>query len=286
MPDSAALYFYIGTFILLILAGLGFPIPEEIPIIVAGAAVGHGGEQPPQVPAEVVMSLSAVPQAGFPAGLPWGLMLSPQVEVPRASPLPSSLRWWIMLPICFVGAISGDLFLYGIGRLGGPWLLRQRFVVRLLKPERRDRIEGNFRRYGAFVLVFARFLPTIRSPIFIVAGIMRVPLARFLLADGAAGMFGVSLLFFLAYWFGDQFRRLVEQAEGRVEKLKPLLILLGITAVGSFLVYHFLRHPVATGDPEMEVPLLGEQVAAKIEHPRRPADRASGKSQSPAEPRP
>ena len=33
-------YIYPGTFILLVAAGLGLPIPEELPIVLAGAATG------------------------------------------------------------------------------------------------------------------------------------------------------------------------------------------------------------------------------------------------------
>ena len=41
------------------------------------------------------------------------------------------------------------------------------------------------------------------------AGIMKLPLPKFILADGIYAIPGVSLLFFLAWWFGDQFRDLL-----------------------------------------------------------------------------
>jgi hypothetical protein len=42
-----------------------------------------------------------------------------------------------------------------------------------------------------------------------------------------------------------------------------------ILAVGLYLLVHFLRKPVPTADPK-EVPLIGSQVAAKIENPKPP----------------
>ena len=113
-------------------------------------------------------------------------------------------------------------------------------------------------------LLFARFLPAIRSPIFITAGLMRLSFRNFVLADGIYAIPGVSLLFTLAFWFGDQFRDLVVLAEGKIKVLKPVLILLLLTAVASYLVYNFLRHPVATGDPSEEMPLVGGQIAAHM----------------------
>lgn len=222
--EQTALYAYLGTFLALVAAGVGFPIPEELPIVFAGAMVGHAAED--------------------------GL----------------SLRWWIMLPICILGVVISDGMLYGMGRFWGPRLLEKRFMRRLIPPDKRARIEENFQTYGVLVLLFARFLPAIRSPIFIMAGVTRVSFARFLLADGIYAIPGVTLLFTLAFWFGDQFRDLVVSAEGKVEKLRPILILLGLTACAGYLLYHFFRHPVATGDPEAEMPLVGQQIAAKMSH--------------------
>lgn len=286
MPDATALYIYLGVFCSLLAAGLGLPLPEEIPIVAAGAAVGHASVELQPPPTALVEAFSASPHAGFPANLPWALFLSNHFDLPHPSPLPSSLRWWIMLPVCIVGAVTGDTFLYCMGRYGGRRLLENRGMQRLFPKAKRERTEKNFQKYGALVLVFARFLPTIRSPIFIMAGIMRVPLSRFLLADGMAGIFGVSVLFTLAFWFGDQFRVYVERFEHRVHNLQPLIILIVIATVGTYLFYHFVRHPVATGDPKEEVPLLGQQVAAKMQHPKAPpADQppAPSNSNGPAE---
>jgi membrane protein DedA with SNARE-associated domain len=175
-----------------------------------------------------------------------------------------------MLPVCILGVVLSDGLLYCVGRFGGRRLLQNPWVTRLLPVQKQQRIEGNFHKYGILVLLFARFLPAIRSPIFITAGILRLSFAKFLVADGIYAIPGVSLLFYLAFSFGEQFRQLIIQAEGRVEKLKPVLILLALTAVASYLVYHFLRHPVATGDPREELPLVGDQVANKIQSPGEP----------------
>jgi membrane protein DedA with SNARE-associated domain len=222
--DSTTLYLYFGVFIALVAAGVGFPIPEEIPVVTAGALVGHQD---------------------------------------------SHVLWWIMLPLCIAGVVISDALLYGIGRLWGPRLLEYRWIKsRLLPLERRDKIESNFRRYGVKILLGARLLPAIRSPIFITAGIMRVPFSHFLLADGIYAIPGVSLLFFLGCWFTDQFMDAVKKAES----YRPLVIVIVLVAVASYLVYHFMSRPVATGDPKelpviaRELPVIARQVAAKLSH--------------------
>lgn len=272
VSDTNPLYFYLGTFLALVAAGLGAPIPEELPIVFAGAAVGHAAEDPPpQLPPEMLWIFDVAPDLPFPATIPWTALVKNSEPLPPAPPAQQMrLKWWIMLPVCILGVVLSDMLLYCVGRFGGRRLLHNRWLSRLLPPNKLEHIEENFRKYGVWALLFARFLPAIRSPIFITAGIMRLSIARFLLADGIYAIPGVSLLFWLAFWFGDQFRDLVERAEQKVERIRPLLILLLIAGVAGFLLYHFLRKPVASGDPQ-EMPLIGDKVAAKIEHPHEPA---------------
>jgi membrane protein DedA with SNARE-associated domain len=207
-----ALYHYFGVFIALVAAGVGFPIPEEIPVVTGGVLVGNNQDE---------------------------------------------LRWWIMLPVCIAGVVISDVLLYSIGRLWGPRLVENRWIKsRLLSEDRLNHIEDNFRQYGVKILLFARFLPAIRSPIFLTAGLMRVSFTRFLLADGIYAIPGVSLLFFLGFWFTDQFLAAVQKAES----YRPLVVVVILAAVASYLFYHFLQKPVAIGDPN-ELPVIGDQVA-------------------------
>jgi membrane protein DedA with SNARE-associated domain len=209
------------AFASLVAAGVGAPIPEEIPVIGAGIWVAS----------------------------------NPELGVLR----------WLILPVCFVGILISDVLLYGIGRLWGTRLLEHRFFARLMPPGRREQIEHNFHLYGLRILLMVRWLPGIRSPMFVTAGTMRLPLYRFIIADAIAAVAGHSLLFFLAYWFGDQFKTLVEHAEKEVQStIRPLIILAAIVAVAVYLLIHFWKRPVTVGDPK-ELPIIGPQVAAKIE---------------------
>jgi membrane protein DedA with SNARE-associated domain len=171
---------------------------------------------------------------------------------------------WLMLPVCIVGVIIADVVLYTIGRFFGSRLLKRGWFERFVPHEKRERIERNFDHYGLNILLFGRLLPGIRSPLFITAGTMRLPVPRFLLADGLGAILGNGLLFFLAFWFGDQFKTLVEGVEGRVDRARPLIVLTAIIVVAIFFLIHFLRRPVPTGDPE-ELPIIGHPLAVRIE---------------------
>ena len=239
---------YFGILTALLAAGLGAPIPEELPIITAGIMVG-----------------TADPD--------------------------STLQWWIMLPICIVGVVIGDGFLYGIGRFFGPWLLRHRWVQQKLLPEdRRKHIEERFHNNGIWVLLGARLLPTIRSPIFITAGMTRFPLTKFLIADGIYAIPGVTLLFTLAYWFGDRFKAVIDRVIAwRAQLIEDLIILAILAALIGAVVYVILRRPFATGDPPKmphlphlpHLPKLGDMLSKEGSHPPEPPSPEANNSAGP-----
>ncbi len=219
------------------------------PILVAFAMLVAGGVGIPPIPEEI-------PVIG--AGI-W-VASNPELGPVR----------WVILPVCIAGILISDVMLYGIGWWWGSRLWQHRLLARLIPEAKRVQIEANFHRYGVSILLMVRWLPGIRSPMFITAGTMKLPLIRFVIADAIAASVGHSLLFILSYWFGDQFRELVLGVERTLDStLRPLLALAAIVLVAGYLFYHFLRRPVSTGDPA-ELPILGPPVAAKIEHHEKP----------------
>jgi membrane protein DedA with SNARE-associated domain len=170
-----------------------------------------------------------------------------------------------LLPVSILGIVIADCLLYSVGRIFGVRLLNYRLFARILVADKRESIEQNFHKYGMKVLLFARLLPSLPSLVSITAGTMRVPFLTFLLADFVYAIPGISFLFLLAFWFGAQVIQLVQNADAKVHDKVPYLILAALVAVGCFFLYHFFKRPVSTGDPK-EIPLIGEQVAAKISH--------------------
>ena len=254
------------------------------------AALAHASAPHKLAPEDVAALLAVDPQLGFPAALPWAALVraSPPVEERIIEP-PDKIhvRWWILLPTCILGVVFSDILLYAAGRYLGEWLLKRPWMAHVLPPGRRQRTEENFHRYGVSILIFGRLMPGIRVPLFLTAGSMRLPLPRFLLADGIGAVVGNSLFFFLGFWLGDSIKALV----GEAEKLRPILIVVGVGLLVVFLLWHFLHHPVSTGDPG-EVPLIGQQVASHMEYaepseknpPSR--DEPTDKKSSPVDPPP
>jgi membrane protein DedA with SNARE-associated domain len=198
---------------------------------------------------------AALVAAGFGFPLPEEIALG-AAGVAAAS---GAARWYILLPLCIVGVLLADIGLYLIGHRYGDRILEHRWLSRFLRRDTRQRIHENFHRYGVSILIVGRLVPGIRAPLFLTAGTTRLPLSRFMLADGVGAIVGNSLFFVLGFWLGDQFLALLRH----VESYRSLLLFAALVAVAAVALYEFLRHPVSTGDPK-EVPIIGPQVAGHM----------------------
>jgi membrane-associated protein len=100
-----------------------------------------------------------------------------------------------------VAAVLGNTVNYGVGRAIGPPAFGGRY--RLLKVEYLRYTEGFFRRYGGMAVLLSRFMPIIRTCAPFVAGIARMPFARFLAYNLAGGVAWVMLFVWGGYLFGN-----------------------------------------------------------------------------------
>ena len=95
-----------------------------------------------------------------------------------------------------MGSVVGSLVLYGLGAsLGRDRLYRAVDRIPLLRAEDLDKAEGWFVRYGRRAVFFGRFVPIVRSLVSVPAGVVGMPLARFVLYTAAgSGIWNTSLV--------------------------------------------------------------------------------------------
>ncbi len=112
-----------------------------------------------------------------------------------------TLRLAPLLLLLAAAAVLGNTLNYSIGRYVGPRAFSAR--SRLLSLEHLRRTEAFFARHGALAIVLSRFLPIVRTCAPFVAGIGRMPYARFQ-AFNVAGGVGWVLAFCLGgFIFGN-----------------------------------------------------------------------------------
>ena len=97
-----------------------------------------------------------------------------------------------------LGVLAGDGFMFVAGRVWGQKILKFKPIARVMTPKRYAQVQEKFDKYGNWVLFVARFLPGLRTAVFVTAGISRkVSYLRFILMDGLAALISVPVWIYL-----------------------------------------------------------------------------------------
>jgi membrane protein DedA with SNARE-associated domain len=164
---------YAAVFGLLLAAGFGFPLPEDVPLIAGGV-------------------------------LAW--LASPLEQVTLAG-MAADSGFQVMVVVGMAGILLGDSVIYWAGRVVGRRVAEVWPFRRLITPEKLERVERLLRQRGKVVVMVARFLPGLRAPTYFTVGHSRVPYWEFLLFDGLAALVSAPLWVCLGFWFGDDIER-------------------------------------------------------------------------------
>lgn len=151
---------------LLLICGLGVPLPEDITLVAAG----------------ILAALKSITI--------WGAMLAG-----------------------FFGVMAGDAFLYTVGRIYGRKAFKLPLIRAIMTPRRVALAERKIVRNSHFICFTARFLPGLRSPVFLMAGIMGVRPLVFYGLDGFAALISVPLWVLVGHWVGENLDTAVKVAE-------------------------------------------------------------------------
>ena len=174
---------YLGIFVFLVLTGCGMPIPEEVPIILAGVLSSQGRLEP---------------------------------------------EW--AFAACLSGALVGDAVMYSIGyHFGHNLLALHPKIGKYIGAQSEERFEGALMRHGFKVMLMARFMVGIRGPVYLAAGVVRMPFRRFVFWDLTCATLVVGLFFGLPYSYGEEITSVLVDAE------KTFTLIVLAVGLGCFL---------------------------------------------------
>jgi len=139
-----------------------------------------------------------------------------------------------MFGLCMFGVLLGDAAIFLLGHHYGSRIMRWRPVARVLTPQRYAMVQEKFDRYGNRMLFFARFLPGMRTTVYMTAGAThRVSTLRFLLIDTLAALISVPFWVYLGFLGANNHAWLVKWVRRGQSSLWALvaLVLLGLLAL-------------------------------------------------------
>jgi membrane protein DedA with SNARE-associated domain len=154
---------------------------------------------------------------------------------------------WAVGFVAAVGAIVGDSIGYAVGRRGGRAVL-EKFGRRFPKhfgPAHLARAEHAFKKYGVWAVFFGRFVALLRILAGPLAGALRVPYRKFLIANAAGGVVWAYGTTFAIYYLGVAAEHWLKQFSW-VALVVALLV--GLTT--TFILKRRAHHAVVVAEAE------------------------------------
>ena len=159
-----------------------------------------------------------------------------------------TIHFGYALAVTMAGVLIGDMIIFSLGYWWGPSATQHRLVRSILTPKRMEKVEVFFGKHGRKAVFFGRFLAGLRAPLFLTAGIMRMPAWRFFCMDGLAALLSVPALLILAYSFGEQ----LDSLRRMLGTTKTIVVLILGAWIALYAVRFFIRRwkggPFAAAD--------------------------------------
>jgi membrane-associated protein len=113
----------------------------------------------------------------------------------------SGLNIWFMGLLLFIAAVIGDTVNYGVGKYIGQKAFTTN--IRFIKKEYLIKTQEFYDKHGAKMIIFARFVPIIRTFAPFVAGVGTMDYKKFITYNIIGAFLWVSIFLAAGYYFGN-----------------------------------------------------------------------------------
>jgi membrane-associated protein len=114
----------------------------------------------------------------------------------------AGVNLYLLAAILMCAAIIGDNVGYLLGKQAGPRIFR-RPKSRFFNPDHLAKTRTFYRKYGARAIVYARFIPIIRTCTPFVSGVAEMPYLRFLFFSLFGGTLWIAFMMTIGYQLGQ-----------------------------------------------------------------------------------
>lgn len=146
--------------------------------------------------------------------------------------LGSAINYFYIVPLLMAAAVIGDTTNYWIGRRTGPMIFNKEDSL-LFHKKHLVRTQKFYDKYGGRTLIYARFVPIVRTFAPFVAGMGKMPYLRFLKFSVVGGIGWILSISFLGYRLGK-----FSIIQRNLEKAVLLVILISFLPI----VIEWFRH--------------------------------------------
>jgi membrane-associated protein len=108
---------------------------------------------------------------------------------------------FLIAGMLMVAVIVGDNVGYLLGHQSGPRIF-SRSKSRFFHPDHLQRTKEFYEKHGARAVVYARFVPIVRTCTPFIAGVARMSYPRFLMFSVCGGIFWIAFMISVGSWLG------------------------------------------------------------------------------------
>lgn len=113
------------------------------------------------------------------------------------------LNIYLLIPLIFMGSISGDSFGYYLGHKIGKRIFNAEKQSRFLKKESLEKAEEFYKKHGSKTMILARFVPFVRTFAPMLAGVGKMKYTTFLLFDIIGALLWSASLTLAGFFLGN-----------------------------------------------------------------------------------
>jgi membrane-associated protein len=142
------------------------------------------------------------------------------------------LNIWALSASLIVAAIAGDQCGYFLGYKTGPAIFRREEGF-FFKKKHAVRAHEFYLKYGVWAVIFARFMPVLRTFVPFMAGVGEMPYWKYLGVDSCGGFAWITIVVWSGYLLG-------QTAQHYLHIILPCIAIVSMLPVGIGLLKEFL----------------------------------------------
>jgi len=146
----------------------------------------------------------------------------------------------MMLPallIVYAGLLISDLILFYFGKTYGPSIVNHKIFRKIISPDKLLWVQRKFDKWGVLCIVIGRHIIGLRAQLLISAGVMRMPVAKFIITDLLTVPISMLIMIGVGYVGGNSLQ-IVKKDITRIEHLGVLLF---IVLFAGYLLIKFFK---------------------------------------------
>lgn len=139
--------------------------------------------------------------------------------------------------LVYSGLIIADLVLYFFGKKYGRMIVTQKRFHKIISPEKLSMLEEKFNKKGILFILFGRHLIGLRAQLFLVAGVTRMPILKFIVSDTISSFFTITAMVGIGYIGGNSLQTIKKD----IRMIGYAVVFIIVISLTIYLIYNYFK---------------------------------------------